>query len=275
MVIDMKDFYINKVGILLALFSFFALLTQGVYAADSRGITIEKSSTRQATNINRGVYRALIIGNNQYRNFSTLATAVNDARETDKVLREKYGFKTKLLLNADRYTILAALNELRETLDADDNLLIYYAGHGDRDRRDEEISYWLGVDADPHSQLLEVAELVGVADHESVTAVFLSAGAVPAPLAKVLKERGESVSIKKMRERDAGRWVGEAARERGLRIESEAVAILVRHFGSDVAALGQALDQDVLFRDRGVYKDQRVAAALGGWHIGFEQVEDI
>lgn len=88
-----------------------------------------------------------------------------------------------------------------------------------------------------------IAELVAVADAEAVTAVFLTAGAIPAPLAKTLKERGESVSVKKMRERDAVRWVGEAAKEQGLRLEPEAVTVLVRHFGSDVAALGQALDQ--------------------------------
>ncbi len=87
-----------------------------------------------------------------------------------------------------------------------------------------------------------IAELVEVADPDAVTAVFLTAGAIPSPLAKILKERGESISVKKMRERDATRWLGEAAKERRLRIEPEAVTVLVRHFGSDVAALGQALD---------------------------------
>ena len=46
-----------------------------------------------------------------------------------------------------------------------------------------------------------------------------------------------------MRERDAARWLGEAAKERSLRLEPDAVTVLVRHFGSDVSALGQALDQ--------------------------------
>jgi hypothetical protein len=92
-----------------------------------------------------GNYHALIIGNNEYRNFSTLTTAVNDAREADRLLREKYGFKTRLLLNADRYTMLAALNELRENLDEEDN--IYYAGHGKLDES-QELGYWLPVDAE-------------------------------------------------------------------------------------------------------------------------------
>ncbi len=88
-----------------------------------------------------------------------------------------------------------------------------------------------------------IAELVALADTQAVTAVFLSSGSIPAPLAKVLKERGETVSVKKMRERDAARWLSEAARDRQLRLEPDAATVLVRRFGSDVAALGQALDQ--------------------------------
>ena len=94
-----------------------------------------------------GDYHALVIGNNDYHDFSTLITAVNDARDTEEILRKKYHFKTKLLLNADRYAILAALNELRQTLDANDNLLIYYAGHGKLDESGE-VGYWLPVDAE-------------------------------------------------------------------------------------------------------------------------------
>ena len=99
-----------------------------------------------------GDYYALVIGNNEYRNFSTLETAVNDARETEQLLREKYGFKTKLLLNADRYAILSALNELRETLQENDNLLIYYAGHGKLDES-QELGYWLPVDAEQDNNI--------------------------------------------------------------------------------------------------------------------------
>ncbi len=100
------------------------------------------------TSASKGNYYALIIGNNDYRNLSTLATAVNDAQETDRLLREKYNFSTKLLLNADRYAIMSALNELRKTLKESDNLLIYYAGHGRLDETSER-GYWLPVDADP------------------------------------------------------------------------------------------------------------------------------
>jgi len=109
-------------------------------------------SDTQRSFVPMGDYHALVIGNNEYRNFSTLVTAVNDARETEKLLREKYHFKTKLLLNADRYTILSALNGLRETLDENDNLLIYYAGHGKLDESND-LGYWLPVDADQDSNI--------------------------------------------------------------------------------------------------------------------------
>ena len=100
--------------------------------------------------VNFGNYYALIIGNNTYQNFNNLNSAVNDAHEADKILREQYDFKTTLVLNGDRYTILSALNKLRETLTEDDNLLIYYAGHGELDKVNRR-GHWLPVDAEPNS----------------------------------------------------------------------------------------------------------------------------
>ena len=88
-----------------------------------------------------------------------------------------------------------------------------------------------------------IAELVDVADPDAVTAVFVASGAIPAPLGKTLRARGSTESVKKFRERDASRWLAEAASERKLKIDPGAASVLLRRFGSDVAALGQALDQ--------------------------------
>jgi hypothetical protein len=55
-----------------------------------------------------------------------------------------------LLLDADRYTMLSALNEMREKLTEKDNLLIYYAGHGELDNVNLR-GYWLPVDAEVDS----------------------------------------------------------------------------------------------------------------------------
>lgn len=97
-----------------------------------------------------GKYHALVIGNNNYRMMPRLETSVNDAREVSRVLRDRYGFNVTTLLNASRYDILAALNMLREKLSSDDNLLIYYAGHGELDRKNQR-GNWLPIDAEPKS----------------------------------------------------------------------------------------------------------------------------
>lgn len=102
---------------------------------------------RVAQGIDFGRYFALVIGNNEYENFPTLKTAVNDAKLIAQVLENKYGFETRLITNADRYTILSALNEIKSKMGPKDNFLVYYAGHGERDANTLQ-GYWLPVDAD-------------------------------------------------------------------------------------------------------------------------------
>lgn len=97
-----------------------------------------------------GNYHALIIGNNAYTSLPKLQSAINDAEAVDALLRTRYGFKTRKLINATRYEILSALNEMRAQLTDEDNLLIYYAGHGELDRANLR-GHWLPVDAEPGS----------------------------------------------------------------------------------------------------------------------------
>jgi DNA polymerase III delta subunit len=88
-----------------------------------------------------------------------------------------------------------------------------------------------------------VAELLGLADAEAVQVVLASTGALAGPLTAAVKERGEVLTVKKLRERDAAGWVVGEARNRRISLPKEAVEALVERFGSDVAGLGQALDQ--------------------------------
>jgi TPR repeat protein/uncharacterized caspase-like protein len=98
-------------------------------------------------NIELGQYYALVIGNSHYEKIPSLDTPANDARDVNRVLSEKYGFKSQLLLDGNRYQILSAMNELRGKLTENDNLLIYYAGHGELDKVNMR-GHWLPVDAD-------------------------------------------------------------------------------------------------------------------------------
>jgi TPR repeat protein len=100
--------------------------------------------------IDYGGYHALVIGNEDYAKLPKLDTAIEDAEAVGKILSEKFRFKVTLLKNADRYQILTALNKLRQTLTEKDNLLIYYAGHGELDRANLR-GHWLPVDAEPDS----------------------------------------------------------------------------------------------------------------------------
>lgn len=88
-----------------------------------------------------------------------------------------------------------------------------------------------------------LAELLSGLDEGSAIVVLVSLGALPSTLGKLVKAEGQSTSVKKMRESDALAWIREAARERRVKIDGPAATALVQRFGSDVAALGQALDQ--------------------------------
>ncbi|MEM6707757.1 MAG: caspase family protein [Pseudomonadota bacterium] len=100
--------------------------------------------------VKMGRYHALLIANERYGALPRLNTPIADAARLEKILRSKYGFEVHTLTNATRYDILSTLNKYRESLTRDDNLLIYYAGHGELDRTNMR-GYWLPVDAEVDS----------------------------------------------------------------------------------------------------------------------------
>lgn len=97
--------------------------------------------------IDFGSYHCLIIGNNKYRSLPKLRTAVNDAQAMATLLHNNYGFNINLLTNATRADILKAIHRYRQKLGHQDNLIIYYAGHGWLDK-DADQGYWLPIDAE-------------------------------------------------------------------------------------------------------------------------------
>ncbi len=99
-----------------------------------------------------GRYHALVIGINAYESLPRLETAINDARAIGDVLENAYGYKVRLLLDATRADIIRALDDYRKTLTKDDNLLIYYAGHGYLDTESDR-GFWLPADASGETQV--------------------------------------------------------------------------------------------------------------------------
>ena len=100
-----------------------------------------------ATTSRVGGYHALVIGNDHYRQWTPLSTAVGDAEAMSKVLTDRYGFRVTMLKDADRKQILKTLNDYRKTLSDQDHLLVYYAGHGFLEPEIDR-GYWIPVEGD-------------------------------------------------------------------------------------------------------------------------------
>jgi len=109
-----------------------------------------KAALRTVQGQNVGRFYALVIGNQDYRNLDRLQTPHNDASRAARVLRDKYGFTVQVIEDADDVAMLQALNDLDKVVRAEDNVLIYYAGHGWRIKSGNggEIGYWLPINAD-------------------------------------------------------------------------------------------------------------------------------
>ena len=99
-------------------------------------------------NLELGRYHALIISNQEYKQLAPLKTPHTDADALAAVLRQDYGFRVTSLRDNNRATTLDALDQLVEKLTPNDNLLIFYAGHGHLDPATGE-GYWLPVTANP------------------------------------------------------------------------------------------------------------------------------
>jgi hypothetical protein len=105
---------------------------------------------REATFV-RGKYHALVIAVQDYKDktVNSLQYPVSDAQTVVKVLTERYTFDPKnvtLLSDPDGRAIFRAFEKLRTQVGEEDNLLIFYAGHGfwEEDMRQ---GYWLPVNA--------------------------------------------------------------------------------------------------------------------------------
>jgi hypothetical protein len=92
-----------------------------------------------------------VVGINDYEKWPKLNNAVRDANDVTHVLMQRYGFEfdyVTILKNeqATRANIYKSLRALIERVTAQDNLVIYYSGHGYFDELLNE-GYWIPVEA--------------------------------------------------------------------------------------------------------------------------------
>lgn len=115
-------------------------------ASTYKKLTAKNSPEQSNTNEVFGKYHALVVGINDYRSLPKLDTAVNDAKVVSEILANEYGFDVELLQDPTRNQIMDAFDRAAERLTVNDNLLIYYAGHGWLDPATER-GFWLPKDA--------------------------------------------------------------------------------------------------------------------------------
>jgi hypothetical protein len=99
----------------------------------------------------KGSYYALLIGIDKYDDpaIPDLDNPINDATRLQKILLSNYTFQENqivLLKNPSSEQLIIELDEIAHKITPDDNLLIFYAGHGWFDEK-ANIGYWLPSDA--------------------------------------------------------------------------------------------------------------------------------
>ncbi len=105
----------------------------------SRGAGID------AKGVQFGRYHALVIGVQHYTSYDPLKTPLDDAKAVAQVLTDRYGFQTTTLLDADFSTIVGGIVELSTRIGPEDNVLIFFAGHGVLNAAQR--GFWLPLDA--------------------------------------------------------------------------------------------------------------------------------
>jgi hypothetical protein len=104
----------------------------------------------------QGGYYALVIAVQDYEdaNVNSLQYPLQDAQNLISTLSENYSFDESniaFLKNPNRSTIIKTFDDFAKKLTEEDNLLIFYAGHGYWDERLKQ-GYWLPVDASRNSR---------------------------------------------------------------------------------------------------------------------------
>ncbi|MGH7264835.1 MAG: caspase family protein [Candidatus Rokuibacteriota bacterium] len=243
-------------------------------------LAIEESPTpppaKSRPKLQLGTYHALIIGNRNYAYWPSLKTSEADALKTAELLRTKYGFKTKVLINARRVEILQALNELRNQLTDKDNLLIYYAGHGYLDEKINR-AYWIPIDGELDSNVewistVAITDLVGAISAKHVLLVVDSC--YSGALTRSALARLEAGTSDEAREH----WLQVVASKRSRTVLSSGDVKPVLDMGGGEHSVFARAWLDVLRTNQGVLEGQRIyreiatRVAYAADALKFEQV---
>ncbi|MCB9267829.1 MAG: caspase family protein [Lewinellaceae bacterium] len=105
----------------------------------------------EAMSAPHGKNHLLVIAIDEYAHCPKLNNCVKDASEFIEVLTGRFQFEpgnvtTLYNSEATRANILSRLNELKHKVRSEDNLVIYFSGHGETE---DDVGYWVPVAANP------------------------------------------------------------------------------------------------------------------------------
>jgi uncharacterized protein len=126
---------------------------QGVRTQADFVLEIDRAARAQPTiaaslrNDGRTTRYALVIANQNYKKYEKLSTPLADGDAIKNVLESRFGFEVTLLRDATRRDVLSALAVLRAKASSADQVLVYYAGHGEMDAVTQR-GYWVPVDGE-------------------------------------------------------------------------------------------------------------------------------
>ncbi|EPR3586528.1 caspase family protein [Vibrio alginolyticus] len=108
--------------------------------------------------------KLFLIGINSYEHQNHLASSVKDITDFKNILLEKYDFHSEDVYeitneNATSKKIQDALRGYGRSLNSDDNLIIYYSGHGEYDE-DLDIGYWVPYEASEYTHFIQNSNII-------------------------------------------------------------------------------------------------------------------
>ncbi len=151
--------------------SFIVTATDLKQNTSTKNFIIERTSNQEQqivvnnntnnTQLKTGKYYALIIGNNNYtdNSISSLDEPINDATKLYNVLTTQYTFEPQnvaFLKDATYVEMIEAFDNLSDKITPNDNLLVFYAGHGWWNET-KKLGYWLPTDAKKNSTAFWIA----------------------------------------------------------------------------------------------------------------------
>ena len=118
---------------------------------------------------------ALLIGVGDYQGgIPKLTSPVKDVQEIGRIMKDKFGYEVRTVLNADKARIVHELNRLILESNDDDSIAIMYAGHGHLVEKTQR-GYWIPskASADDPKQWLSNQDIARALGNISAKQIFL------------------------------------------------------------------------------------------------------